>query len=206
MIGDSVNLASRLEGLTRTYGVDILVGPTAGDLIRDSFHLRSVALVQVKGKTRPVEIFALIGAKNDPGTRSFSSGSRSTKPGFENSASAISRRRRSCFHSFSSSIRTMRSRRCISSGRSNMKSSRQMRRGTPWRFSKRNDFAMSGMEGSGSRRRISRIRRAWAEASGCLVAARPEYSVPAYARVSFRGHNLCLRLLCLSRISGQDST
>ena len=71
VIGDSVNLASRLEGLTRTYGVDILVGPTAGDLIRDSFHLRSVALVRVKGKTKPVEIFALIGAKNDPGDPEF---------------------------------------------------------------------------------------------------------------------------------------
>lgn len=71
VIGDSVNLASRLEGLTRTYAVDILVGPNAADLIRDSFHLRSVALVQVKGKTRPVEIFALIGAKNDTGDPEF---------------------------------------------------------------------------------------------------------------------------------------
>lgn len=71
VIGDSVNLASRLEGLTRTYAVDILVGPTVADLIRDTFHLRSVALVQVKGKTRPVEIFALIGAKNDPGDQEF---------------------------------------------------------------------------------------------------------------------------------------
>jgi adenylate cyclase len=71
VIGDSVNLASRLEGLTRTYAVDILVGPTAADLIRDSFHLRSVALVQVKGKTRPVEIFALIGARNEPGDQEF---------------------------------------------------------------------------------------------------------------------------------------
>lgn len=71
VIGDSVNLASRLEGLTRTYAVDILVGPTVADLIRDSFHLRSVALVQVKGKTKPVEIFALIGAKNDPGDQEF---------------------------------------------------------------------------------------------------------------------------------------
>ena len=63
VIGDAVNLASRLEGLTRTYGVDILLGPSASDLIRDEFHLRSVALVQVKGKKRPVEIFTLIGAK-----------------------------------------------------------------------------------------------------------------------------------------------
>jgi adenylate cyclase len=60
VIGDAVNLASRLEALTRTYAVDILVGEKAGELIRDSFHLRSVARVQVKGKTRPVEIFALL--------------------------------------------------------------------------------------------------------------------------------------------------
>jgi adenylate cyclase len=71
VIGDAVNLASRLEALTRTYGVDILVGPSASDLIRDEFHLRSVALVQVKGKNRPVEIFTLISAKDDPGDREF---------------------------------------------------------------------------------------------------------------------------------------
>ena len=71
VIGDAVNLASRLEALTRTYPVDILVGASASELIRDEFRLRSVALVQVKGKTRPVEIFTLIGAKNDPGDREF---------------------------------------------------------------------------------------------------------------------------------------
>ena len=71
VIGDAVNLASRLEALTRTYAVDILVGVRASELIRDEFHLRSVALVQVKGKTKPVEIFALIGAKNDPGDPEF---------------------------------------------------------------------------------------------------------------------------------------
>lgn len=65
VIGDSVNLASRLEGLTRTYATDILVGPTASELIRDEFHLRSVARVQVKGKNEPVEISALIGVRND---------------------------------------------------------------------------------------------------------------------------------------------
>jgi adenylate cyclase len=63
VIGDAVNLASRLEALTRTYAVDVLVGQRAAELIRDEFHLRSVALVQVKGKTEPVEIFALVGAK-----------------------------------------------------------------------------------------------------------------------------------------------
>src|SRR5439155_17443730 len=55
VIGDAVNLASRLEGLTRVYGVDILVGASAAELVRDEFHLRSVARAQVKGKTKPVD-------------------------------------------------------------------------------------------------------------------------------------------------------
>jgi adenylate cyclase len=63
VIGDAVNLASRLEALTRTYSVDILVGERAAELIRDQFNLRSVALVQVKGKTQPVEVFTLVSAK-----------------------------------------------------------------------------------------------------------------------------------------------
>jgi len=71
VIGDAVNLASRLEALTRTYPVDILVGARASELIRDEFHLRSVALVQVKGKTRPVEIFTLIAEKKDARDREF---------------------------------------------------------------------------------------------------------------------------------------
>jgi adenylate cyclase len=65
VIGDAVNLASRLEGLTRTYGTDILLGPTATDFVRDEFHVRSVARVQVKGKSEPVEISTLIGARGD---------------------------------------------------------------------------------------------------------------------------------------------
>jgi adenylate cyclase len=64
VIGDAVNLASRLESLTRTYGLDILVGPTATELLRDEFHLRSVARVQVKGKNEPVEIATLIAARS----------------------------------------------------------------------------------------------------------------------------------------------
>src|SRR5437773_1895580 len=65
VIGDAVNLASRLEALTRIYGVDILIGATAAELVRDEFHLRSVARVQVKGKTKPVDVFTFIGARNE---------------------------------------------------------------------------------------------------------------------------------------------
>jgi adenylate cyclase len=65
VIGDSVNLASRLEGLTRVYGVDILVGASAAELARDEVHIRSVARVQVKGKSKPVDIFTFVGARDD---------------------------------------------------------------------------------------------------------------------------------------------
>ena len=65
VIGDAVNLASRLEGLTRVYGVDILVGASAAELVREEAYLRSVARVQVKGKTKPVDVFTFIGSRND---------------------------------------------------------------------------------------------------------------------------------------------
>jgi adenylate cyclase len=65
VIGDAVNLASRLESLTRTYAVDIILGPTATEFVREAFHVRSVARVQVKGIAEPVEIATLIGERNE---------------------------------------------------------------------------------------------------------------------------------------------
>jgi adenylate cyclase len=71
VIGDSANLASRIEGLTRVYGLDILVGATAAELVRDEVYLRSVARVQVKGKTKPVDVFTFIGARNEEVDQEF---------------------------------------------------------------------------------------------------------------------------------------
>jgi adenylate cyclase len=65
VIGDAVNLASRLEGLTRTYGLDMLVGASVAELVRDEVYLRSVARVQVKGKTKPVDVFTFIAARSE---------------------------------------------------------------------------------------------------------------------------------------------
>jgi adenylate cyclase len=65
VIGDAVNLASRLEGLTRTYGVDILVGASAAELVREEVYLRSVARVQVKGKIKPADVFTFVGARDE---------------------------------------------------------------------------------------------------------------------------------------------
>ncbi len=66
VIGDAVNLASRVEGLTKKYGVTNCVTGSCADLIRDDFRFRTVDLVQVVGKTKPVEIFTLLTPHTDP--------------------------------------------------------------------------------------------------------------------------------------------
>ena len=63
VMGDTVNLGSRLEGLTKQYGVDIIVSEgTASQL--SGFVLRELDLVRVKGKQEPVAIFEPIGRED----------------------------------------------------------------------------------------------------------------------------------------------
>jgi adenylate cyclase len=71
VIGDAVNLASRLEALTRTYGVDMLVGASVAELVRDEIYMRSVARVQVKGKTKPVDVFTFVAARGEETDQEF---------------------------------------------------------------------------------------------------------------------------------------
>jgi adenylate cyclase len=61
VIGDPVNLASRLEGLTKEYHLDLLLGESVAPLVSDTYILRTVDSVQVKGKTKPVDVFTVIG-------------------------------------------------------------------------------------------------------------------------------------------------
>jgi len=60
VIGDAVNLGSRLEGATKEYHLDLCIGEKVAGLVRDQFIVRSVDLLIVKGKTKPVEIFTVL--------------------------------------------------------------------------------------------------------------------------------------------------
>lgn len=65
IIGDPVNLASRLEGLTKEYGLELLLGESAADLVADIFPLQLVDLVRVKGKTQPIRVYAVLGGARE---------------------------------------------------------------------------------------------------------------------------------------------
>jgi adenylate cyclase len=63
-LGDAVNLASRLESLTRAYGVEIIVGEDAAHGIAE-MALLEIDRVRVKGRSTPLTIYALLGAARD---------------------------------------------------------------------------------------------------------------------------------------------
>ena len=68
VVGDDVNLASRLEGQSKTYGVDIVIGENTRAEAED-FATLELDLITVKGKTQPTRVYALLGdetLKNDP--------------------------------------------------------------------------------------------------------------------------------------------
>ena len=71
VMGDSVNLGSRLEGLTKEYGVGILISEDTRNLLPSDWAFREVDLVRVKGRGEPVAIYEPMGPKEelDPALR-----------------------------------------------------------------------------------------------------------------------------------------
>lgn len=67
VIGDAVNLASRLEGINKYYGTRIVVGETTQELIQHRFITRLLDFVAVKGKSEAVRIYELVGEKSQVG-------------------------------------------------------------------------------------------------------------------------------------------
>lgn len=70
VLGDSVNLASRLEGQSKYYGVKIILGAETADAIRTHYAVLEIDLIQVKGKQQPERISTLVG------DRAFASSAR----------------------------------------------------------------------------------------------------------------------------------
>jgi adenylate cyclase len=74
VIGDGVNVSSRLEGLTKEYGCDIILSEFTYTLCHDRVWVRELDKLRVKGKEKPISIFELVGDRThslDPVTAEF---------------------------------------------------------------------------------------------------------------------------------------
>jgi len=66
VLGDQVNLGSRLEGLNKVYGTEILVGENTARMVEGAFLLREVDKVRVIGRTQAVRIYELLAKLGTP--------------------------------------------------------------------------------------------------------------------------------------------
>lgn len=66
VIGDGVNLSSRLEGVTKEYACDIILSEYTYKLCCDRIWVRELDKIRVKGKHEAVKIYELIGNRNHP--------------------------------------------------------------------------------------------------------------------------------------------
>jgi adenylate cyclase len=65
VMGDSVNLGSRLESINKEYGTNIIISEYTYEAVKDVLLCRELDSVRVKGKKLPVKIYELLGEKKD---------------------------------------------------------------------------------------------------------------------------------------------
>jgi adenylate cyclase len=65
VIGDAVNLASRLESSTKELHVNVLISEDTNNLVKDHVQTRAVKEILVKGKTKPVMTFEVLGMNGE---------------------------------------------------------------------------------------------------------------------------------------------
>ena len=63
VIGDAVNLGSRMEGANKTYNTRIMISERTQELVKDDMLCRELDLLVVKGKTKPIRVFELVAEK-----------------------------------------------------------------------------------------------------------------------------------------------
>ena len=66
VMGDAVNLGSRLESITKEYGVGIIVGEVTREILKKEFVFRELDRVKVKGKDQSVTIYEPVGLEGEP--------------------------------------------------------------------------------------------------------------------------------------------
>jgi adenylate cyclase len=66
VIGDAVNLGSRLESLNKNYGTRIIISDATRSRLPERYAFRPLGEVVVKGKTQPVAIFEVVGRSEAP--------------------------------------------------------------------------------------------------------------------------------------------
>jgi adenylate cyclase len=71
VLGDPVNLASRLEGQSKTYGVPIILGTRTALAAQEKFAVLELDLITVKGKTEPETVYTLLGRGEVAGSEAF---------------------------------------------------------------------------------------------------------------------------------------
>ena len=71
VMGDSVNLASRLEGANKEYGTNAMVSESTYEIVKNDFTMRELDALVVKGKTKPVIVYELIAFKDEQLDQSF---------------------------------------------------------------------------------------------------------------------------------------
>ncbi len=65
VIGDNVNLASRLEGANKEYGTHIMISENTFESVKNEFFCRELDFIIVKGKTKPIKVYELIGFQDE---------------------------------------------------------------------------------------------------------------------------------------------
>jgi len=65
VMGDHVNLGSRLEGANKFYGTHIMISEFTHEVVKDQFYTRPLDLIKVKGKDKPINVYELIAFKED---------------------------------------------------------------------------------------------------------------------------------------------
>ncbi len=65
IMGDSVNLASRLEGINKQFGTNLIISESTFAHVKDQVVARELDLIRVKGKLQPVKVYELLGLTGD---------------------------------------------------------------------------------------------------------------------------------------------